>query len=254
MELQFLASKGILKSSWYDDNEQSINTMQQQIYRLNSNMFVIGKVLSFPFEYVYSEYPLFWGLTVDSLFETSILIIWKVVAEGDIGGFTMQKFKKGVLKNLCDVNYRKKYREICDKVNFDKTASVLRKDIVLFRDKFAENFNNKLKGVPGALDIKLKAEQFEPLKQFSLELNILFQALSFDRPKKMTPDKYGGDPEQKGSSDIEKILGDILRKSVWLNQPERNAEVWKAMRSKKSDIEIRLMNKYRAKLGMPPVH
>ncbi len=252
MELQYMAANGILKSSWFDKNEKNLNLLEQQIYRLNSNVFILDNIFKFPFEFVFSDYPIFWGLTVGSLFETTILTIWKVVADGDIekGYTTIQKVKRDVAKNLCDINYRKRFKEICVNSDFDKVASDLRKRVTKFRDNCAENFNFKLKGSISDLDIKCKSKLFLDIKEFKEEVNILYRVLCFDKPKKMIPSEYDISSDLKKQPDIIQLLDDIMIKSVWLNQPERNADSWSAFRKQKSQRELVILNRYRAKFGL----
>lgn len=252
MELQYMAANGILKSSWFDKNEKSLNLLEQQVYRLNSNVFILDNIFKFPFEFVFSDYPIFWALTVSSFFETSIITIWKLVADGDLekGHTTIQKAKRDVAKNLCDINYKKRFKEICDNSDFDKIAADLRKRVTKFRDNFAENFNLQLKGSLSDFDIKLKAKLFLDIKEFKEELNILYRVLCFDKPKKMIPEEYDLQIKADKQPDIIQLLDDIMIKSVWLNQPERNADCWSAFRNQKSQREMVILNRYRAKFGL----
>ncbi len=254
MKLQVMATTDILNQDWYDKNEKPINSLQQQVYRVNSNIHILEKIFLFPFEVVYSDYPLVWGLIIDSLFETSALIIWKSVVDTESGRYTVQKLKKEIYRNLVDANYRNRLKEICKDVDFDRSATKLRKEITKFRDEHVSSFSFKINGAPTSREIDGRKLIFEELKELRYDLNLLYNAINFNTEGKWLPNQYNPDfvsPDgKKEQSDIDQLFETLMKYSNWLNLPERSANIWSVVRKNMSESDVAYMNKYRSFYGL----
>ena len=90
----------VIESSWIDSYKQTIDVLWWQLVRLNANIYNLEKILAFPFELFDPISPRhFWKLVENALFDSCVLIIWKVAVDNDFGeGITLQQFKNEIIQ------------------------------------------------------------------------------------------------------------------------------------------------------------
>src|SRR6266567_2493286 len=98
----------ILNPGYVEAYKQNVGIICDQLSILNSNMFVLEKLLNFPFDLFLSNFGYFWELVENSLFESSILAIWRIsVDRGFAEGFTLQRLKNEIRLNITDEAIKK---------------------------------------------------------------------------------------------------------------------------------------------------
>jgi len=102
MNLKSLKPKEVIKEEWCQEYEDQIEMIWSQIVRLNLNLFVLEKIIKFPFKLFFPLGVPFWELVYHSLFETNILIIWEIAIDNDKNILTIKRLKNEVIKNIKD--------------------------------------------------------------------------------------------------------------------------------------------------------
>jgi len=73
----------VIKQKFLKDYKKNIEGLSFEVIRLNSNIFILEKLLKFPFRIFLSNYyeRYFWDLTIHNFFQDSILIAFKLVID-----------------------------------------------------------------------------------------------------------------------------------------------------------------------------
>ena len=248
--------RDILDPLWLPEYEQDMQILHQQLWRLNSCVFLMEKIFPFPFDAVQAPVFPFWVIVTDSMFETCILIIWRVAVDCQGDGVTLQGLRNKIFKNIKNQQMKEKCRAIFKNAKFEENVSMYRKEIVELRHNQIAHF--KMKRIPPTLEeIKKTTIMFSELKKCTEELNSFFKIMCFGFDLPLLPPEYdpsANRPIPAGKvSDIEAILDGLVKDSRWLNEPERQYQHWPQIRKTKSVEELNILNKYRAKFGMPKV-
>jgi len=142
MSVKKLPPKDLLLPSWSDEYEEKIDLIHQQLVRLNSSTFILEKLFSFRFDLFTPFNQNFWALIEQALFETCIMIVWRVGVDSHAEGLTLQQLKKEVLHNLKD-DYKEEFRRLVKGANFEKTISSVKPTISKIRHNYIAHFNLK---------------------------------------------------------------------------------------------------------------
>ena len=260
MKIQDMPPKDVIEPSWYASYEQNIEAVWWQLVRLNSTFFVLEKILSFPFD-LFQPMPgtkNFWKLVENALFETCVLIIWRVGVDNVYNeGLTLQQLKNQIFQHLRREDYHIQLKDIFKKGHFDGRISSLEPKIREIRHNYIAHYNLAKNVSPTPEQIKQRPLLLSELKQYQNTLNDYFDLLCFGHQRALLPIDYHPDvihPVGTDSrSDIERLLDNVARESSLLNLPENNPDHWNAFRRNLSKENIQTINKYRVKFELPPV-
>jgi hypothetical protein len=246
----------ILEPSSLQHYEESLGLIWRELVRLNSCLFVLDKLLEFPSTlFLDPGRETFLTLAKLSLFESSLLIISKLVTDPGPDVLTIRRFKNRVREQIKE-EYRKSFDHHLKENRFDEIVNTLPKkdEIKRIRDNFVahlivdKNLQPKI-----SEDVKISFPQVDAICK---NLNSLFDVLCFGVEHLMLPLDYsprvqhpvGSDPR----SDIEYILDLIVQDSHFFKMPEES-QYWDIERKGLSSKEIDILNKYRRKFGKPEV-
>ena len=260
MEIDRLSPKDIIEESWLVSYEQNVEAIWWQLVRLNSTIFVLEKILSFPFD-LFHPLPAtkhFWNLVENALFETCILIIWRVgVDTVYTEGLTLQQFKNQVFQHLKTDEYRIPLKKALKKDNVQSSVSDLEKKIRELRNNYIAHYNLQRVTNPTAEQIRQRIFLPSELKQYQNTLNGYFDLLCFGHKRAVLPLEYHPDVTHPlgfdSQSDIERLLDNVARESALLNLPEKNPAYWFIYRQNLSEKSLKILNEYRAKFELPAV-
>lgn len=254
MDFSKLGAKEVLIDDVLPEYERGMDFFYlEQLVPLNASIYIIERVLQFPFElFVNPEDTVFFRLLIDNFYTAGLLTITKLATDSGKDLYTILQFKNWVAQQV-RAEFREDFHKYLKQAKFDKKT----------RDMFERA--RELRNTSGAhikRDLVLgNLEQdrlsFAELKALRDALNSLLEILSFDRGHLMLPIPYHSDVMHPAGidsrSDIERILDSLAKDSHILNLPEKNPDHWAAFRKNLSEVNLEAINKYRAKFGLPEV-
>src|SRR3989304_5550290 len=99
--LDQLQPSQVLEPCNYDAYEKHHRAIWNQLVRLNSNLFILDKLLGFPASlFLGPERTVFFRLVEASLVESSVLIISKLAQDDDLDTLTMPRFKNWLRRSI----------------------------------------------------------------------------------------------------------------------------------------------------------
>ena len=242
-----------------DAYKKDIEVISQQVVRLNSHFYCIKRIHEFPFGLFKHENMPFWILVVDSMFESLVMIIYKILIDNDGKGgktLTLKKLKNKIVNCFIKEEYKeqfnKTWNDLLGKNNedlkdvTDKLKTLRHKHFAHFDIKFNTDISDK--------SIEKQTFSLPEIDKLIKYINSLFQMLSLGRDFLKTALYYP--PDAKNPSDIEILLDTIAKESDVMHMPEKDKkdpDSWKAYRREiVNDHQIEIFNKYRKKLKLPP--
>lgn len=242
--------------AWIGTYQETIDVIWWQLVRLNSNIYALEKLLGFPFTLFVGpiSHGFFWELTKNALFDSCVLIIWKVGVDTDRRGITLSKFQEELRLNIRN-EYRAEFEKALDDVDFHKTFSTFKSKVREIRHNYVAHLNLDKHIKPSPQDIKARTLLFDELKNCRDILNRCFEVLCIGHQKALLPIDYHPDVTHPAGtdsrSDIERLLDGVARNSDILNLPETYPDNWVTIfRNQLSPEELAILNEYRKKFGM----
>jgi len=239
----------LFHSDNYDEYKKHISLFHtSQLTPLNVNIFIMEKILSFPFDLLAEAEPqVFFSMIINNFFEISLLSITRLIKDKSGDLFTLLQFKNWIRSNLRE-EYRDEYQYLLKEVKFNNEIKhLLDKAKKIRNSQIAHLMNNQaLKDFPRI--------DFNELKILTSEVNKLFITISFGVDSLLLPLEYS--PRVKhpiGSdnrTDIEKILDSVAKESLILNLPESDPIYWKSYRQGLSQDDTIVLNEYRMKFKL----
>jgi hypothetical protein len=242
-------------------NEEAISEYERgmdflylgQLVPLNASIYIIEQVLEFPFGlFVSPEDTTFLRLLVDNFYNAGLLTITRLATDSGKDLYTLLQFKNWVAQQIND-EFKEDFQKHLKRAKFDKkTQEMLEKARGLRNTSVAHIKRDLVLG-----NVEQDRLNLVELKALRDALNFLLEALSFNKGRLMLPVQYHPDvvhPAGADShSDIQQILDHVARDSNILNLPEKNPHHWAAFRKNLSEENLRTINRYRAKFGLPEV-
>lgn len=249
-----LSAKKMIKDEFYDTYENQLKAIWWQLVRLNSNIFILGKIFALPFdEFFQPQERNFWNLTTAALMESSVLIVWRVGIDARKDTLSINGLKNDMTRN--NTGYLKEqYKLQCKqywKAN-SKGVSLkhIKQEIEELRHKHFAHLNRDLNIFLSKEGKLVILPEFENLMLIRDDLNSRFDALSVGTHYWKL---FGSYNSRDYPSDIEKVLEAILRVNPIMNMPEEQSPYWTVFKNSLSPRVIAIMNEYRAKWGLPTV-
>jgi hypothetical protein len=240
----------VLEAEFVDEYKQGMQFFYSSLVELHTNIFILEKVLAFPFRLFAGPDQIFFRQVVINFYDVSILTITRVAAdqEGDL--FTLSRFKNAVVQHIKDA-HRGPMQDRLRAVRFDEATrellarakAIRNQRIAHITQQFADNFFQQ--------PLEQLGFNLGELKTLRNSITGLFQSLAINAFYRMLPIGYDTDTSQ---SDIEQLLDGIARKSLVLTMPEQQPEYWQNYRLPSlSETEKEQINIYRQKFGLTPI-
>jgi hypothetical protein len=239
----------ILQASSLETYQDCISRIWKELYRLNSNLFILNKLLQFRGDLFLEPLKMdFLNLVTISLTHDSCLIVTKLVA--DTGNkLTMSRFHNWVKKNIRP-EHSVSFNKSCKNVDFQKTVRAVREKIEPLRNNYLAHLT-----IDGQMRPQVPQETgiaFQELRSICDQLVNYFNLHSFGSEYKMLP--LGCDPTVQHPigvdkrPDIEYILDLIVQDSDLFNLPEKSP-YWQIIKGTLPSETIEVINEYRRKFG-----
>lgn len=246
MKLSEIDVNDLLCQNFIDEYKKGISMFFSELVTLNTNIFILRKIEQFPFSlFCKPSNTIFFSTIQQNLYDMSIVIITKTFTDkgGDL--ITLPKFKNSVLKNT-DSKYRDELKKKFKEQRFDTIVTDLIEKATSIRNSRVAHLKSE-----AIFSGKIELLRIEELEKIAEELNILVQSISFNVERVYLPLFYT--EYYKEPTDVEKLLDSLARESTILNLPETFPIGWKRQKTKMSEEQLKMINIYRQKFGLPLV-
>lgn len=247
--------KDVIDPIWLETYEQQREAILKQLIDLNYNVFLLEKISHFPFHlFLYAtDSRHFWQRTTNALIDSSILIIWKTALDKDRAALTLNSFKENILAHLVCEEAKNDLNTALQRVEFDKQIANTKKKIEFARHNYVAHLNAKLTTDLDNPERQKLALSLPDLKELLETLRRLFDLLCFSQKYSLWLVGELDADRAYGRTDIDRLLDMLAEHSNLLNMPERKPEVWKLRLEKLSESDLKTLNDYREKFGLPRV-
>ena len=246
----------VIESSWLEEYEQGMNLLWlQELVLLNSNLYILEKLLDFPFDlFVMPDRRTFFRLVQINLFRSCIIIVWKLVEDPDPSALTLLRFKNEVRRHIRP-QYASSFDAALKETKFDKQIEQLLEPIRTLRNKRIAHLDKGFNLPPEQIkELRVSLSDLMVLRD---TLNQLFEVLCFGCQRSVLPIEYNPEvrhpPGVDARSDIEKFLDNVVKDSPLLNMPENEPDRWPYFREGLPTDALQVLNEYRRKFGLPEV-
>lgn len=248
----------VLEPSWLETYRQMVEILTSEFVRLRTTRMMLARLRAFPFPlFTLPDIEHFWDLVDLSFFETCVMILWRAVIDTDVKGRRTLKHLKNDVVIHCKPHVAPGLNLALATVEFDKSeiqieARIrdLRSRLIAHLDLTRQLTSEHAAPMPAPLTMSdLEVMETAVEKQFAL--------LCFGRQTALVPWGYAagltGQPRVGDFPDLEALLDSVARSSAMLNNPEQHPEHWTLIRASLSQDDLRNINGYRTKFGMPTV-
>ncbi len=137
----------VLEAEFVDEYRQGMQFFYSSLVELHTNIFILEKVLAFPFRLFAGPDQIFFRQVVINFYDISILTITRVAADQNGDLFTLPRFKNAVVQHIKDA-HRGPLQERLRAVRFDeatrellaKAKAIRNQRIAHLTQQFADNF------------------------------------------------------------------------------------------------------------------
>ncbi len=225
-----------------------------QLTQLNCNLHIMNKIANFPFTELGEITKDFWYLTCASMFETNIMIVWRLV-DPKKNVHSIRNLRSKIANNLKNDALRAEFEALTQQAEFDtKVADIRKKVEVLRHNRFGHSqIKWMVKQDPFLIDED--SLPISDLEAMASTLSDLFDLLCFGEKRSLYLLDYDPNvvyPEKVHSSDIERILDLVAKESSLVNMPERDL-AWPYLKKQLDPSELRMMLHFRKKFGLSDV-
>lgn len=261
MKIDFtdIQPKKILDSGFLEDYNKSVEAIWWQLVSLSSKVLVLEKIIAFRFDLFDDNYPSihFWNLTINSIYESSILCVWRVSIDNAHGvGMTLNQLKNKIFQNIQDVQVREQFAEELKSIDFDNRVADTNKKITELRHNLISHFNYVKYSSPQA-NQNMPTINMDELNEIQRKIVEYFNILCFGEMKAVYPIEYDSEVIHSNGYDqrldIEKILDGIAKASYYIKGDQDNPEVWRMHIDSLSKEDLAVINHYRNKFNKPKI-
>jgi len=240
--------ENVLKPEFVEKYKELHQDIWQRLIQINTNITILEIIQKFPFHNIY--YPpenVFWSMVYWNFTYTSVVLMYALVNDDKENRLTILKFRDLLSKDWLKDNEKQEFYKRAGKFNSGNIKQVCNKIADMRHKIIAHRIINPDGTLPKVTGVTLSE-----IKKIFNEIETLFRACCFG--SEYVTSLYlngtcGGKPIEK---DIEHILELIVKDSYWLNEPERRKEFWEIEREYKSEEQIKELNTWRQKVGLPP--
>ena len=239
-----------INSEFHDSYTENMELIWHQVNKLNSNVYYLKRIEEFPFDlFELIIIRPFWTRVVDSMFESSIMIINKILIDNDGKALTLKKLKNKIRCHFRNEEDKKQFEKDLKDYQFGKIDKELKKKVKTLRDKYYAHFDKDYNINVSNKNIKERTVFLPEIDELAETITSSFELLHFSRDTYLTRPFYFGNDSR---SDIQTLLNTIAEKSEVTHMPEKDPEKWLQYRKKLDDSRIETFNKYRKKFQLPP--
>lgn len=250
-----IPASAVLKPEAIPQYRTDGDLLWSQTVALNANLYLLERLSRFPFDLFIGGSDLCWTLFEDSLYESSLLAIWRIAVDTGRDFLTLRRLRAFVFENSIPGESIDKIRRELGELDFDGKMKAVETQIRTLRHSWHAHLRSDAAAardgtIPAAPNLPLPQ-----LQEIAEHINAFSRILSFDWGRGFIYMEYepavvharGSD----GRSDIERELDDIAFNSDLLHMPERVPRDWPHQRKLLSEGQLEQLNLYRRKLDLP---
>ncbi len=243
----------VLLPTFQDKYIAEMTALSKNVARLNVYTSLIQKFIDYRLDLFGGYGNRTWGVIACSLFESCILIIYKIVFDPNGDSVTLRQMKNSIYQNLKTDELKKEFSKKLKQIEFENEMCGFEKEVARLRHKIIAHLDRKelYTSIPTILkDFKEFTDDLnriiENIKDFSsaLCLGYKLDLLPHDHMYAI----YGLVTDKE----IETLLNSTLKSSPAINLPERDPEAWKIWKQRLSGEEIKIFNENRRRCSLPP--
>lgn len=236
----------VLKDEFLEKYKELHEDIWARLIHINTTITILEKIPQSPLQYFEQSQTIFWRTIFWNFAWVSVILIHALTDDKGKDVHTLPKFKNKVRSWLEDTE-KAKFSRILKEHNFDPTTKNILAKIADIRKKLVHELLDESERplYPNAFTIS-------EIRQAYNDIEKLFNACSFGVEYDTTlypTGEFAGKPIEK---DIDKLIDLVVKNSNWLNRPELMEEHWPDMRQDASEEELRDLNTWREKFGLPP--
>ncbi|HWR84009.1 MAG TPA: hypothetical protein VN285_11975 [Candidatus Deferrimicrobium sp.] len=255
--LYSLRLEQIFNNKWHEEYERFLDALWRQVIYLNSNVFIIKRITSHPWNLFTLKDNHFWLLTFYSMFDSSVMIVNRICLDAARDVLTIPKLKTEILKQIKGSRLAADFRKRLKEISFERNMKFAKSWLKERRDKRIAHFQYLNSPEKWAVDYQQLVRLAEDLPKICEIINSFFDALCFGGGRRKVLGDYGGDiiyPEDMDSrADITILLDWIAEHDPLLRMPEEQPKGWPYYRENLSADDLKTLNEYRKKFRLPEV-
>ncbi len=223
-----------------------------RLVHLNDTIITLEKITEFPFDYFYGPnkmtfwYTLYWNFTY-----AAVILAHGLVEDRGENAHTLPRFRNRLLQlHWLDPQQKKAYQTRLRQSKLDTALGPIRKKVKELRDKIiAHRLLDDRTGLPSR---NVPGVSVTELRRLYDSVENHFEVCCFGSEYVTTSMDYtqrmvGGKPAQTG---VEDVLDCVAKVSHFVNEPEADPTLWKALRKHKPKEYLDVMNKFRRKFHL----
>lgn len=248
----------ILDPQWHPTYKQQVDALYSQAIELNSCLFVLEKVIAFPFRLFAVGETTFWTLTVNSFFQAAVMCSWRIAVDSGGDFLTLRSFKNDLVQHVVDPAAKTELTAELKRIHFDRRLKAVESKITALRHRHFAHFQPSfLVAAQGKTPNAVPRMTLGDLQRVRDAVNELVQLFGFDTGYLFLPLDYDPavthPPNVDPRPDIVRLLDGLALASPIMHMPEREPAVWPYRRELMSGDEIKVYNEYRRRFRLPDV-
>lgn len=262
LNIQDISPEDAIDPNWLPEYKKQEEAIFWQIVQLNTQCFILQKISQFPFEPLYAPHRVtFWTTVYFSLYESSLMTIWRIAVDTGSDFLTLKSLKNGIYKNIRnDGHYpaqdiKDALSSAIRNVDFENKLSQIENSVRDLRHSYVAHL--KRERATGSEPRTSDPFPFNKLKEMKEVIIQHFEILTFNRTFLYLPLQYAENVRESEPlhriPDIEKLLDQLADQSSILHEPEDNPHVWIHRRKRLSPETLSQINNYRERLGLGSV-
>lgn len=243
-----LRSSDILHPDWLPSYQEQITQLYLQACHLTNNLFLLERIVTFPFHLFPSKHRTFWRLVSQSLYESSLLCAWRIAIDSNGNILTIKRFKNEVLKHIQRDAIKKEVQKRLRTLNFEKKLKKIQDCITDYRHCRVAHYQPRQDiALPHVIVLaEVRDAVIELMRFLGFEEHFEFLVLEYNPAV-----KHPAGTETR--PDVERLLDDCALSSRLISMPEKDPVRWDHRRRRMTRKDIQLFNEYRAKFKLPVI-
>lgn len=244
----------LINTASIHEYEEGMMFFWRQIVHLHMTLYLIEKIIHFPFDLFNIGQPAFFSMVVNNFVDVVTLNLNRLVNDQDRNVYNILQFRDRILE-LMKPEYHDSYFKQLKGTEFDSSTRESCKIVKIIADN---RLLHSKSDPDSSILLKEARLTIAELMQLRDAVTRLYDALQFQDvenvwlvldylPNRVDQVTYGS------RSDIERLLDSVARESSILNAPERNPMMWERHKEYLSADQLETINSYRRKFKLAEV-
>jgi len=247
----------VFKGNYARHYRSDLDVIWGEVVQLNVYAFLAQKIVAFRSDLFQFKFNHFWEYSLDSLFDSTVEIIFKIAYDRGKRRFTLRAFAEKIKENLAEERYKAEFNSTLRNTDFDGKLGKFEDVIQAQRHSRIAHFNHDYNTKPERKDWEHRKKIFGNIPTIVDLVNSFFDALCISRHLEKTPFEYytgrKSITEDDDRPDIDILLDWVAQNSPLLRMKEEQPDFWRDYRLGLKPEDIKEINRYRRKFGKPEV-